>query len=137
MYCFFLAQAVNSLPRKMNFERNARPSKLSGAMLLKTVLERWPLRTWLSPKQRVLYQSQRLHQAAGRSDGQLAVVRKVRDMKVSDSRVLAILAVEGLSCLEEDVQTVDEFFDAGIRILYEYQSKLRLALSTGAYVEAM
>lgn len=101
----------------MNFDRNEAPSKLSDTVFLKAVLERWPPRTWLSPKQRVLYQSQRLHKASERSNRQLEVVRSSQDMKVVASKVLAILAVEGLSCLERDLRTVDEFFEAGIRIL--------------------
>lgn len=108
---------MNSIARKLNFERNEAPSPLSDAMLLISGMQRWPLRTWFSAKQRVLYQSQRLSELSFRSNGVLRVAKSSHDIVPSLSKVVAVLAVEGLSCLEGDIGSVDEFFEAGIRIL--------------------
>lgn len=110
-------QIVNSLARKLNFERNEPPSSLSDAMLLISGIQRWPLRTWFSARQRVLYQSRKLNELSHRSNGALRIAKSSHDIAPSLSKVVAVLAVEGLSCLGREIGAVDEFFEAGIRIL--------------------
>lgn len=86
-------------------------------MLPLSAFQRWPFRTWFSPKNRVLFQARRLHTLATRSNGSLKVVLTGRDLSPSPSEVAAVLAVEGLSSLNREIATVDEFFGEGIRIL--------------------
>lgn len=109
---------VNSLPQGLNFKRNEPPSLLSDSMLLVAGVQRWPLRTLFSAKQRVLYQSQMLHELSRRSNGALSVAGSSANIVSSPSKVVALLAVEGLSCLEGEIRVVDEFYQAGVRILY-------------------
>lgn len=111
-------QAVNSVPRKMNFENNKRPSRLSDVLVLKAIYERWPLRTWFSPRERALYQFARLHNIASKSNGSLQIALSSRDLTVPRVGVLALLSVEGLSFLENRIEVIDELFEAGARILY-------------------
>jgi len=100
---------------------NERPASFSDSLLLKTALERWPIRTWLSAKERVLYQFKRMHEMSAESEGALNVVRSrthLDDIFSQPPKVHAILAVEGLSCLESDIEAVNQLFRAGARILY-------------------
>lgn len=108
------------MPRSLNFQLNRRPTRFKDVLFLKTVLERWPLRTWLSPYHRVLYQAARLHSAVQRSKGAMRFVRTRKDIvpaNTHDERVHAIFAVEGLSCLEGQLHNVDTFFEQGVRMM--------------------
>lgn len=113
-------QAVNSIPRQINHQYNERPNVFTDALVLKTVLERWPAKTWFSPKQRVLHQFRRLAGAAKENGQSLRIARSkadLRDTGAAVQPVRSILAVEGLSCLNNDIATVNEFFEVGIRVL--------------------
>lgn len=114
---------VNSVPRGSNFESNAQPSIWTDSITTKAILERWPVRSWFSTKHRVLFAAQRLHQLAAQPGSQLSVVRTAQDLPSSplagddDETVHGILAVEGLSSLENDLSNVDRFYEAGVRIM--------------------
>lgn len=104
----------------MNFQNNVKPHFLQDALLPKVVLERWPMRTWFSPKQRVLHQFERLTQIEQTKPELLKVVRSKLDLEhdpAAPSRVHALMAVEGLSCLESEIDNVELFFNRGVRIL--------------------
>lgn len=100
---------------------NQRPSTFSDAVTMKAIIENWPRRTWFSPKERVLFQAQRLKDAAARSNQSLVVVKTRKDItddvESSVNKVYGLLAVEGLPSLEFDITNVDVFYNAGIRIL--------------------
>lgn len=117
-------QIVNSVPFGSNFDHNSKPaSAWSDALLLKTILERWPPRTWFSPKARVLHQISSLRSLVLRANGALTVIESSKDMsfvhtKTSpDYSLHTIMAVEGLSSLEGDISVIDNFFSQGVRIL--------------------
>lgn len=104
----------------MKFSGNSRPHVIADLLFLKAAFELWPIRTWFSPMQRVFYQFQRLHDAERKTKGQLNIVRSRAQLNHSPfslPSVQAVLAVEGLSCLENKIGTVDHFYDAGIRVL--------------------
>ena len=89
-------------------------------MFLKSALELWPMRTWFSPKERVLHQAERLNRYANASKGTLSVVRSRNDLHLPshvNKHVHGVIAVEGLSSLDNQLSTVDQFFQSGIRIL--------------------
>ena len=86
--------------------------------------QRWPVRTWTSRFERALYQANKLHRAAERSDGQLAVMRtradldRMLDRQADGERTLgALLAIEGLHALEGDLAHLDALVDAGYRMM--------------------
>lgn len=126
LHIFPYAKIVNSVPRGSNFESNAQPSLWSDSITTKAILERWSIRSWFSPKHRVLFAAERLHQVAARPDSQLSVVRTVHDLpspfadddnKAASGKVHGVLAVEGLSSLENDLSNVNRFYEAGVRIM--------------------
>ncbi|MFB6273530.1 MAG: dipeptidase [Salinibacter sp.] len=85
--------------------------------------QRWPVRTWTSRLQRVLYQSQKLRRARAR-DEKLRLLRTQADLDTllarrdDDPAVLGtLLAVEGLHALEGNAQNVETLVDAGYRMM--------------------
>lgn len=115
---------MNSVPKTINFgdEVYSKPSLWKDSITLKAILERWSIQSWFSPKHRVLYSAKRLREVAARPKERLSIIRTNDDLPAIDDDdrngiVHALLAVEGLSCLENDVSNVDTFYDAGVRIL--------------------
>lgn len=111
---------VTKTPKNLNYEKNG--SDTDNITLL-VMAQRWPTATWKSLLQRALYQSQKLHEAAARSDGKLVVVKTRGDLasfieawKKDPNRVAGIMATEGLQVLEGKLANVDRLYDADFRI---------------------
>ena len=84
--------------------------------------ERWPKEALKSTRERVLYGTSILHNVEARSDGMFRIIRTVADLntflndRARNPRLTAgVLGVEGLHSLEGSLQTIDSFFDAGVR----------------------
>ncbi|HEX8559591.1 MAG TPA: membrane dipeptidase [Pyrinomonadaceae bacterium] len=112
---------VTKTPFFSNYESNEDGANAVTAL---GVAERWPPRAWGSLLERALYQSRRLHEAAGRSRGRLVVVRTARDLAEFLGRrgrepgaVAALLGAEGAYALDGDVANVDALFGAGFRMM--------------------
>ena len=113
--------AVTKTPEGLNYESNAADSDMITPLV---IAQLWPMRTWTSLKQRALYQAEKLHHAAARSDGRLSVIRTKADLerylarREQDPNVVAgLLAMEGLHPLEGDFNNLDAFIDAGYRMM--------------------
>lgn len=114
--------AVTRSPRGQNYDHNA--SDAADNIIVLAMLERWPLATWVSLKQRALHQAAALHAAAERSGGRLRVVETAAQMRafVADHRadphtVAGVLAIEGLHCLEGDLDNLEDLRAAGYRMM--------------------
>ena len=112
---------VTKSPHGLNIERN---DANSDDIFLLALAQRWPWRTWLSLKERALYQADRLRAMAGDSDGKFVLIRTKRDLKIFLDRrklepgILAgLLSIEGAHVLEGDPANVDAMFDAGFRMM--------------------
>jgi membrane dipeptidase len=115
--------AVTKTPRGQNFERN---SSDTDNITLLAVAERWPPRTWTSLLERALYQSAKLHHEEAASQGALSIVRSRDELAAfldpgapeppGEGRTAALLALEGLHPLENELENVDKLYDAGFRI---------------------
>lgn len=91
---------------------------------MKSFMERWPRRTWFSVKNRVLFAAQRLHDVADRNNSSIRIVRSQHDLqevgkKIGD--IHGILGIEGLSGLENNLDNVDLFYNAGVRLMYVFK----------------
>jgi microsomal dipeptidase-like Zn-dependent dipeptidase len=111
---------VTKTPRGMNIEANAGDSD---NITLLSVLEMWPPRTWGSLAERALFQADKLHRFAARSDGRLAIIRSRQDLEGFFSRrdpdeetVAGFLGLEGTHALEGDLANVGRLFRAGFRM---------------------
>jgi microsomal dipeptidase-like Zn-dependent dipeptidase len=124
--------AVTKVPFGSNYESNDGDTDEVTALVL---AGRWPFRTWRSLKERALFQSEKLHNAAARSGGRLVIIRTAGDLarfleqrasrqSVSGTvqgeaapTVAAVLGVEGAHALEGEVENVDALFAAGFRMM--------------------
>ena len=112
---------VSKTPRGINIENNSADTD---NVTLLAIGQRWPWRAIRSLKERALYQAQRLHDMAQRSDGRLVIVKSRADLealierrKTDRSVVGALLALEGAQVLEADPANVDVKFEAGYRMM--------------------
>jgi hypothetical protein len=117
---------VTGTPPAMNFETNDAPSLLTDMITRKAALELWGLASLTSRTARVLFQSDRLHDAAMRSGGALRVVQTRADLEDHiaggggstglestglRSTVAAVLGIEGAHALDGKVANVDIVFN--------------------------
>ena len=113
--------AVTKTPRGINFERNTDETD---NILLLSLAELWPPRTWTSLTQRALYLASRLQQAAARSGGKLSLIRTPADLasyldrRRHEPKITAgLLTIEGAQALEGKVENVDVLYEAGFRMM--------------------
>lgn len=111
---------VTTSPRNLNIYRNSDSSDLVRYIAM---FEGWPPRTWSSPKQRALYQAERLQKFAAQSGGSLVIIRSRADLtrfltsRNSSHSVAGFLGTEGAQPLEGRVENLDELYAAGFRMM--------------------
>jgi membrane dipeptidase len=111
---------VTTSPRKLNIYRNSDSSDMVRYL---AIFEGWPPRTWNSPKQRALYQAERLNKFAAQSGGGLVLIRSRSDLQQflitrGTSRAVAgFLGAEGAQPLEGDLKNLDDLYSAGFRMM--------------------
>ena len=111
---------VTTAPRNLNIYQNSDSTDLVRYIAM---LEGWPPRTWSSPRQRALYQAERLQQFAAQSRGMLVIVRSRSELarflttRNSVHRVAGLLGTEGAQPLEGKLENLDELYIAGFRMM--------------------
>lgn len=112
--------AVTSVPRGRNIDKN--DGNVMDSITLLAVSQLWPVRTWVSLKERALYQASKMHRFAERSHGKLVVIKTRADLeqflerrKTEPDLTGAVLGIEGAQCLEGEPQNLEAMFDAGYR----------------------
>jgi membrane dipeptidase len=112
---------VTKTPRGLNIERN---SAASDNIRLLSIAQRWPPRTWTSLQQRALYQAEKLHDFAKRSNGTFLIIKSRAELEAylakrrTQSGVTAgWLTIEGAHALEGELANLDNLFQAGFRMI--------------------
>lgn len=112
---------VTKTPKNMNFQSNSGDTDNITTL---AIMQRWPRRTYSSLLERALYQAEKLHNMADRSNGALTLVTSGRDLdaflnKRNEDRkaVAAILGIEGMHCAESKLENVDKLYNAGFRMM--------------------
>jgi membrane dipeptidase len=112
---------VSKVPWGMNVSSN---SDRSDMLTLLLIAQRWPLRTWSSLLERALYQAERLHESAQRSQGRFRVIHSGAELSSYEQERLTnpamtagYLGVEGAHVLEGKLENVQRLFDAGVRMM--------------------
>ena len=112
---------VTQSPRGLNIERN---DASTDDILPLGIAQRWPVKTYMSLKERALYQAARLSDMAFRSNGKFVLIGTKSDLKIFLERrknepgiVAGLLSLEGSHALEGDPANVDVLFDAGYRMM--------------------
>jgi membrane dipeptidase len=111
---------VTTSPYNLNIYQNSDSSDLVRYV---AIFEGWPPRTWNSPKQRALYQSERLQKFAAESNGALVMIRSRSDLRQflttrnSGHTVAGFLGTEGAQPLEGKLENLDALYAAGFRMM--------------------
>jgi microsomal dipeptidase-like Zn-dependent dipeptidase len=111
---------VTKTPRNMNIENNTGDTD---NITLLAFAERWPVSSWFNLTDRALYQARVLHEAAGRSNGKLVILktkddaaRYIERRKTEQGIVAGFLGIEGAQALSGEVGNLDRLYDAGFRM---------------------
>jgi membrane dipeptidase len=114
--------AVTKNPAGQNYDANATDTLDSITLL--AVGQMWPPRTWNSLLQRAVYQAEKLHRFANRSDGALRIIKTradldalLADRATGQSVVGGILGIEGAHLLEGNLANLDVLQAAGHRVI--------------------
>ena len=112
---------VTKTPRGINYDRNTGETD---NITLLAIVQRWPIATWRNLRARALYQADKLHDAAQRSNGTLTVITDQASLRAFTARraanpslVAGLLAIEGLHALDGSVANVDTLYAAGFRMM--------------------
>jgi microsomal dipeptidase-like Zn-dependent dipeptidase len=112
---------VSKVPFGLNMERNDGDSDMITVLAM---AQRWPPRTWGSLNERALYQAEKLHEFAARSQGKLVLIKTATDLqsylarrKTDRDLTAGFLGIEGAQVLEGDLANIDVLFDAGFRMM--------------------
>jgi microsomal dipeptidase-like Zn-dependent dipeptidase len=111
--------ATTKSPSGLNYESNEADSDDITTL---AVASFWPPRTWGSLYERAVYQLEKLHSIARRSE--LTVVASKQDMEDFVARresgepaIAGIYLIEGAHPLEGDIKNLDLLFNRGLRII--------------------
>lgn len=112
---------VTKVPAGQNYERNSSGNDLITWL---AILQRWPVTTWFSLKQRALYQADKLAALTSRSNNKLVFIRTKNDLesfliqKTGDKKlVAAVLGLEGVQALEGKIENLDLLYKKGYRVI--------------------
>lgn len=112
---------VTKTPRGLNIERN---SAATDNIRLLSIAQRWPPRTWTSLQQRALYQAEKLHDFAARSNGTLTIIKSRADLEAYLARrgahksvTAGWLTIEGAHALEGELANLESLYRAGFRMI--------------------
>lgn len=118
---FEVFTVVSKTPRGINYDKNS--DKTDQLALLSFAQLRKPS-DWFSIKTRALGQCEQLHEFAKKSGGIFRVITNQQELKqlVNDrsaNRKLTagMLGIEGAQCLENDINNLDAFYNAGVRYI--------------------
>lgn len=120
-----VALQVFSAVTRMPADSNFTATRNVGDVVMPLVFfQGWPAATWFSPRERALYIAGRLDKAAQKSEGQLMVIHTKEDLeryldrrKANPKITAGLLSIEGLQCLEHDLENVRVFYNAGYRMM--------------------
>lgn len=112
--------AVTKVPFGQNYESNGDGI---GPIGLLAFAQMQPVGTWFSPFRRALYQSEKLGRSEAEATGRLRIVRTPGDLDrlLSDRErgtqvVGALLSIEGMHVLGDDIERLGLLYGAGYRI---------------------
>lgn len=111
--------AVTKVPAGINYEENTAETD---QLVLLSIVQAQPPATWRDPFERALFQADKLHRAAERSDS-LRIIRTASDLAQLETEaqrgqpvVGGLLALEGMHMLDGDIARVQQLYDAGFRM---------------------
>lgn len=113
---------VSKSPSGLNFESNSADA--NDDITLLSVVQGRPIKSWVSLKERALYQCEKLYNVAKDSKGDFRVITSASELRqFIDHReknpllTAGFLGAEGAHILEKDIDNVQLMYDAGLRMM--------------------
>src|SRR6187549_175127 len=118
---FEVFTVVSKTPRGINYDKNSGDT--DQIALLSFAQLKSPA-DWFSLKSRALHQCEQLHEFAEDSEGDFRVITNKKelqqfiiDRKSNHKLTSGMLGLEGAQCLENDLDNLDAFYNAGVRYI--------------------
>ncbi len=112
---------VNKVPKELNFEKNGDETD---KITMLYFAQGRPPRSWFDLSERVLAQASALHRYAEKSEGKFRVIETrsalidyLRDRENGQEVTAGLLAVEGGQALEGNMENLNAFYQAGVRMI--------------------
>ena len=112
---------VTKTPHNLNIHRNKADSD---NITYLAIAQAWPLRTWFSLAERVLYQCNRLQRIADDPANHFAIIRNQHELATFLTRrhtdpdqLAGVLSIEGAHALEGNLDNIERFYQAGVRLV--------------------
>lgn len=112
---------VTKAPRKLNINKNDDSTDNITPLV---IIQRWPIRTWFSLKERAIYQGKKLHKIERKSNGKFIILKnsddidKYLEIREKNFNITAgFLGLEGVHALEGKISNVDVLFNYGFRMM--------------------
>lgn len=112
---------VSKVPKGINIHKNTADTD---QITLLALAQHWPFKSLSSLKERALYQAEKLHGYAERSNGAFTIIKSKSDLqKFIEARAngekltAGFLGIEGAQVLEGDIANVKSMYDAGFRMM--------------------
>ncbi|PZD72980.1 hypothetical protein C1752_02905 [Acaryochloris thomasi RCC1774] len=112
---------VTKVPAPLKLEGN---TSQSDSIIRLALLQRWPISTWFSLKQRALHQARQLQALEQRASGQFSIIRTATDINTylaqrqDNPQITAgLLGLEGAQAIEGKLENIDSLYEAGFRIV--------------------
>ncbi len=112
---------VTKVPAPLLLEGN---SDRSDNITKLAILQRWPIPSWFSLKERALYQAKRLQTLEQKASGQFRTIKTKQDLddylaqKQQNQAITAgLLGLEGAQALEGKIENLNQLYEAGFRLI--------------------
>ena len=113
---------VTKSPSGQNYHHN--DSDANDRITQLALVQRWPIKAWSSLKARAIYQAKKLHKLQRKNSNDLLIIKSKKDLaswqerRQQNSKVIgALLGTEGSHALDGDLNSVQELFDHGFRMM--------------------
>jgi membrane dipeptidase len=112
---------VTKVPAPLLLEGN---SDRSDDITKLAILQRWPIPSWFSLKERALYQAKRLQTLEQKASGTFKIIKTKQDLnnylaqrQQNQAITAGLLGLEGAQALEGKIENLNQLYEAGFRLI--------------------
>jgi membrane dipeptidase len=112
---------VTKVPAPLLLEGNSDHSDNIAKL---AILQRWPIPSWFSLKERALYQAKRFQALEQKASGKFRTIKTGRDLdnylaqrQQNQAITAGLLGLEGAQALEGKIENLNQFYEAGFRLI--------------------
>ena len=114
--------SVSKSPRGQNYNKNETSANDNITLLV--ILQRWPIKTWSSLAERVIYQARKIRTLEKEDSQNFMLILSQSDLndfmqkrKSNLDLIGGLLGIEGSHALDGELQNIERLFDEGFRMM--------------------